>query len=480
MFAATANQPDWAQLQQRMKGTLVLPSDAIYATAKQISWKEFDGMQPAAVAYCESVLDVRACLKFAQANGIAATARSGGHSFMGFSLTSGLVIDVSRLNSVRTVGTTAIVGGGALQIDILSRLAGTGLALPGGLFPTVGSGGFVQGGGLGWQTRFLGMASDTLESAVVVLADGSVVVASENWNSDLYWALRGGGGGNFGIVTSYRMQATAVPTISRFNLAWSWEQAADVLTAWQQWAIASPRRLSSGPVIALFDAAAGNVPTVAVAGVWMGDPAELPPLLDSLVSESGHQPATRVVSDDTYTDGMLAWYNCGNRTVPQCHLEGTTDEGQIPRFGWSFDRSRLFSQAIPATGVDALLAAFDANRVAGHSRFIRAIVLGGQANDFSRTETAYVHRDSEFIMSIATGLPTGTPSSSDMAAAQSWSSNVFDVVNPYSNGESYVNYLDRVLPDWADAYYKENLSRLRIVKNHYDPENFFSFSQSIA
>ncbi|WP_052852543.1 FAD-binding oxidoreductase [Streptomyces avicenniae] len=479
VLAHATDEPDWASLRRRLSGTLVLPSDAAYTTAKQISWTEFDTVRPAAVAYCQSAADVSACLRFARARGIPATPRSGGHSFMGFSLTTGLVIDVSRLNGIRAEGDVVTMGGGALQIDAISGLSGTGLALPGGLFPTVGAGGFVQGGGLGWQTRFLGMASDTLESATVVLADGSVVTASAAHNADLFWALRGGGGGNFGVVTSYRMRATPVPTLSRFSLGWTWDQAADVFAAWQEWAIASPNRLSSGPVLAMFDAAAGSVPTVGVPGVWMGDPDDLPPLLDALVAEVGHTPATRTVNDDTYTAGMLAWYNCSNLTVPQCHLQGTTPDGQIARFGWSFDRSRLFGEAIPAAGLDALLTAFDADRAAGHSRFIRTIVLGGRANEFGRTETAYVHRDSEFVMSIATGLQGGAPPAADRAVAQTWAGNVFDAVNPYSNGESYVNYLDRVLPDWADAYYKENLGRLRRVKRHYDPTNYFRFTQSI-
>ncbi|MGW1156982.1 FAD-binding oxidoreductase [Streptomyces sp. NPDC002513] len=480
VFAQAADGPNWALLQKRLSGTLVLPADAAYSTAKQISWTEYDSVQPAAIAYCQSAADVSACLRFARANGIPATARSGGHGFLGFSLTTGLVIDVSRLNGVRADGNIVTLGGGALQIDTISGLAGTGLALPGALFPTVGAGGFIQGGGLGWQTRYLGMASDTLESACVVLADGTVVTASATQNSDLFWALRGGGGGNFGVVTSYRMTATPVPTLSRFNFGWTWDQAADVLEAWQRWAIASPRRLSSGPVLALFDAAPGAVPVVGVAGVWLGDPADLPPLLDALVAEVGHAPATRTVNDDAYTDGMRAWYNCNTLTVPQCHLQGTTPEGQIGRFGWSLDRSRLFSNAIPASGIDALLTAFDADRVAGHSRFIRTIVLGGRANDLGRTDTAYVHRDSEFIVSVATGLSTGTPSAVDQTIALNWAGGVFDVINPYSNGESYVNYLDRVLPDWADAYYKENLGRLRTVKAHYDPTNFFRFAQSIS
>lgn len=480
VLAHAADAPNWALLQQRLSGTLVLPSDAVYTAAKQLSWTEYDSLTPAAIAYCQSDADVSACLKFARANGIPATARSGGHSFMGFSLTTGLVIDVSRLNSVTASGNRVTMGGGALQIDTVSSLSGTGLALPGGLFPTVGAGGFIQGGGLGWQTRFLGMASDTLESARVVLADGSVVVASEDCNADLFWALRGGGGGNFGIVTSYRSVATAVPTLSRFTLNWTWDQAADVLTAWQQWAIAAPRALSSGPVLALFDAAPGNVPTVGVSGVYLGNPADLTAHLDTLVGEVGHAPTVRTVNDSTYTAGMLALYGCADLTVPQCHLPGTTGEGKIRRFNWSFDRSRLFGAAIPAAGVDALLAAFDADRVAGHSRFIRTIVLGGRANDPSRTETAYVHRTTEFVMSIATGLPTAAPPEADRTVARNWAGNVFNTVNPYSNGESYVNYLDRVLPDWADAYYKENLTRLRTVKKHYDPTNYFRFAQSIS
>lgn len=476
---STRSTPNWALLQSKLSGTVVLPSQAAYAQAKQISWKEYDSVNPSAIAYCVTTADVSQCVQFACANGIPATARSGGHSFLGASLTRGLVIDVSRLKSVTASGNTVTMGGGALQIDAVNSLAGSGLALPGGLFPTVGAGGFIQGGGLGWQTRYLGMASDALTSATVVLADGSTVTASDRQNSDLFWALRGGGGGNFGVVTSYSLAATAVPTLSRFNLSWTWDQAKDVLAAWQQWAIAAPNKLSSGPVLAMFDSAPGAVPIVGVAGSWFGPPAELPAHLNALISAVGHAPSAQTVNDDTYTAGMLGWYGCSTLTTSQCHLEGTTSDGQIARFGWSYDRSRLFSHAIPGTGLDALLTAFEANRLAGHSRFVRTIILGGKANEPGRTETAYVHRDSEFVVSIATGVASATPSAADQTAARNWAGATYNAIDPYSNGESYVNYLDRALVNYGDAYYKENLPRLRRVKSRYDPGNFFNFAQSI-
>ncbi|TDU02192.1 FAD/FMN-containing dehydrogenase [Streptomyces sp. 846.5] len=476
---AQAAAPDWAGLAGRLSGPLVLPSDTNYATAKQIQWSQFDSVNPAAIAYCRSAADVSACLVFARANGLPATPRSGGHSFSGFSLGPGLVMDVSQINGVQLSGGTATVGGGALQIDVLNGLSGSGLALPGGLYPTVGSGGFIQGGGLGWETRLLGMACDTLLSAQVVLADGTVVTCSPKHDADLFWALRGGGGGNFGVVTSYSMAPTAVTTMTNFTLTWTWDQAADVLAGWQEWALDGPRQLSSGPAIALFDAAAGNVPLVSVAGVWMGNPAAAGPLLDALVALVGHAPASRTSADFSYTNGMLNWYGCSNLTVSQCHRVGTTGDGQLGRFGWSLDRSRLFSDPLPTAGIDALLAAFDANRTSGQSRFMRAIVLGGRANDLGRTDTAYVHRDSQFIVSFDIGLPSATPSVSDQSAAQAWATGGFNAVDPYSNRESYVNYLDPLLADWSSAYYAENYPRLQRVKACYDPTNFFRFAQSI-
>ena len=260
--ARTAFGVNWSQLSSHLQGQLVLPSDANYPTAKLVYTAQFDGINPQAIAYCSSVADVALCLGFAQDNALPFAARSGGHSAGGYSMSPGLVIDVSGLNSVALSSGTATIGPGAELVDITNTLAPAGLAISGGYCPTVAAGGFLQGGGIGLFTRSIGIACDTVTSAQVVLADGRVVTASPQQHSDLYWALRGGGGGNFGIVTSYTFTPTPLTFIDVALLTWPYDQALEVVEGWTQWMVDGPSNIGGGLNVTLADSTPGNVPTV--------------------------------------------------------------------------------------------------------------------------------------------------------------------------------------------------------------------------
>ncbi|MFI9162282.1 FAD-binding oxidoreductase [Kitasatospora aureofaciens] len=471
--------PDWSGLGSRLNGTLVLPTDPGYAVAKQLHWTEFDSVDPSAVAYCQSAADVAACLRFAQDNGVPLAVRSGGHSSAGYSTTTGLVLDVSRLNSVRTDGSTVTVGSGTQLVDVTDKLAPLGLALPGGNCPTVGVAGFLQGGGFGMLTRRHGMGCDRIVSAEVVLADGRTVVCSATQEPDLYWALRGGAGGNFGVVTQFELSPVAIGRLSLFTLTWSWDNAPEVLGAWQDWILAGPRELASNLTVLLTDAAPGAVPTVLVTGAWSGDPNALGPALDQLASAVGAAPASRTATGYSYLDAMMATYGCSTRTEDQCHRADAYPGGQLGRGNYLLARSRMVSNRIPQIGITQLLAAFDSARAAGHTRTLNFASLGGAANDAGRTDTAYVHRDTQFLLLTADSLPTGTPGPADQAAAQAWAATGFAVIDAWSNHETYQNYPDVALPDWRSAYYAENYARLTAVKSEYDPYRFFRFGQAV-
>ncbi|WP_225448261.1 FAD-dependent oxidoreductase [Streptacidiphilus sp. P02-A3a] len=469
----------WDTLAGRLSGSLVLPSDAGYAVAKQSHWSEFDTIDPNAVAYCASSADVAACVLFAQDNGVQVAVRSGGHSPGGYSTTTGLVVDVSRLNQLRVGDSTVTVGAGTQQIDVLGPLAARGLALSGGSCPTVGLGGFVQGGGFGLLTRAQGMACDHLVSAEVVLADGRIVSCSENEEPDLYWALRGGGGGNFGVVTQFELAPVVISQLSSYELSWPWADAATAIAAWQDWIATAPRELSSILTVTLPDAQPGAVPLVLVTGAWCGTPGLLDGCLDALVTAVGTAPTARTSTAGTYQDTMMATYGCADLSADQCHSVGYSPVAELPRGEYLLARSRMISTELPSVGVDALLAAFDADRTAGHTRALNFAALGGKVNDVDRTATAYVHRDTRFLALFADSLPTGTPTPQDRAAAESWAAGGFLTVDPYSNHETYQNYTDPALADWRSAYYAENYPRLAEVKYQYDPNRFFRFAQAI-
>lgn len=470
----------WRRLRSHLEGRLVLPGESGYPVAKQLSSAEFDSVDPAAVAYCESEADVALCLSFVQYERLAFAVRSGGHSAAGYSTSTGLVIDVSRLNSVTVEGSRVTAGPGTQLVDATAALAPHGLTVPGGFCPTVALGGFLQGGGTGLLSRSAGLAGDTLRAARVVLADGRVVRAGAREHDDLYWALRGGGGGNFGVVTSYTVAPVPVGELSSTSLTWGADEAVDVLDAWAHWIPDAPRALGGSAVVALPDAAPGTAPVVSVLLGSTGGRQQLDAEADRLVSAVGSPPASRQSSTAPYLTAMMNLYGCGDYAVPQCHRTGTGPEARLPRAAFAGERSRLFDRPPARTLWEQAVAHFDTVREPGRRHLLQVGALGGAVADLARTDTAYVHRDALFSASFLAVIAAGPADSSDRDAAQQWTDGGFDILDPYSNGETYQNFIDPRLRDWRDAYYAENYARLVSVKRSYDPHRVFRFPQAIG
>ena len=477
--ARTAFGVNWNQLSSHLQGQLVLPSDANYPTAKLVYTAQFDGINPGAIAYCTSPADVALCLGFAQDNALPFAARSGGHSAGGYSLSPGLVIDVSGLNSVTLANGTATIGPGAELVDITNTLAPAGLAISGGYCPTVAAGGFLQGGGIGLFTRTMGIACDSVTSVQVVLADGNVVTASPQQYSDLYWALRGGGGGNFGIVTSYTFTPTPLTFIDVALLTWPYDQALDVVNGWTQWLVDGPSTIGGGLNVTLADSAPGNVPTVSLILACTDVSTGFGTEISRLVSLVGDSPASQVTLTAPYEAIMMSQYNCADLTEAQCHLSGSSSVAELPRPAFGLERGRMFNGPIPRAGWANALAVFDTARLAGQEHLFQVTALGGTANNLPRAATAYVHRDTLFMANYICENAVGPVPNEAVAAGTQFVDAGFAALNPYSNGESYQNFIDPRLPDWARSYYAENYFRLMQVKSVYDPYNAFRFAQSI-
>ena len=468
----------WNRLRQLLRGQLVLPSDQAYATAKELELLQFDVINPQAIAYCISPADVANCLNFAEQYGVRVTARSGGHSLGGYSTIQGLIVDVSMLNSVTLGDGVVSLGPGAESVDVINALGPSGLAISTGYCPTVAAGGYLQGGGLGPLTRQVGVASDNMTAAQVVLASGQVVTASASSNSDLYWALRGGGGGNFGIVTSYSVTPTALTQLGVASLSWSYDSAVDMLDGYAQWLVDAPRTIGGAANITLADAAAGNTPTPGVLVLSSGTSTELNSEISRLISLTG-APTSQVVNVVPYQALLMGIYGCATLTVPQCHLVGAGPQGVLPRPALGLQRSRYFSAAVPRSGWEKAVAVFDAGRLTGQAHILEVIAIGGAANDLDRTETAYVHRDSLFITTYLAEINAAPVPNSAAVVAHQWVNAGFATIDPYSNGETYQNFIDPALQDWSQSYYAENYPRLVSVKAQYDPSGVFAFAQSI-
>ena len=466
----------WGQLQAKLQGTLVLPSDVAYATAKELDLLQFSSINPQAIAYCANPADVALCLSFAQHNDVPIATRSGGHSLGGYSTTRGLVIDVSRLNSITVAGGAVTIGAGAENVDVLNALAPSGLALVGGACPTVAAGGFIQGGGIGFLSPSLGMACDSLTSAQVVLASGQVVTASAQQHSDLYWALRGGGGGNFGVVTSFTLTPSPVINVIASTLVFGYGQAQDMLAGYTQWLIGAPRTIGGAAVITLADSAPGSTPVPTIILVSVGTSSELATETSRLLALTG-SPVSQGTSTLPYQAFMMGLYGCSSLTVGECHL---SPMGQLPRAAFGVERSRMFDGPIADSGWARALAAFDGGRVAGETHELQVLPAGGAISDLSRSATAYVHRTSQYMVVYSASVAGASATPAQQAGGRQWASKGFAAIDPYSNGETYQNFIDPALAGWQLAYYAENYPRLVAVKTAYDPDRVFRFAQSIA
>jgi FAD/FMN-containing dehydrogenase len=468
---------DWAALARRLSTRkLVRPGEKGYREAKQLFEPQFDALEPAGVAYCADAGDVATCLSFVRRFQLPVRVRSGGHSYAGWSsVTGGLIIDVSEIHFVRTGNDTIRVGSGTDLIHFYSELAARGLAVPGGSCPTVGIAGLALGGGVGVLSRLYGLTCDTMTGVQVVTADGSVLDCDRTHHSDLYWACRGGGGGNFGVATSFTFSTQQLTELCVFYLSWPWSRAADVAGGWQSWAPHAPDALwSTLHLLADF----GGQPGLSVSGTYVGTQNDLATQLDDLFHRTGAKPSLTSVSTQSYLDAMLLEAGCATIPLGACHTGAGGQLARVPAFA----KSDFFTKPLNQRGIRALLSGIEklgAIRGAqGGGGSIAFDALGGAVNRLHPAATAFVHRDALFLAQYYTSWQwPGT--SSGVANQHRWLRSYYNSLHPHASGQAYQNYIDPDLTDWQQAYYGANYPRLRQVKKKYDPQNVFSFPQSI-
>ena len=467
---------DWSALRDSLAGKLVLPADAAYDDAKLVYDLRFEDSSPAAVAYAGSSTDVQRLIDFARRHAIAPIPRSGGHSYAGYSTGGGLIVDVGALNSVSVAGSTATVGAGTRLVDLYSALAAAGVLVPGGSCPSVGIAGLALGGGGGVPARKYGLTADAIRALTVVTADGSVRRADAASEPDLYWASRGGGGRNFGIATAFDFAAKPIPPLALFTLEFPWAAAASLFGAWAEWIGRAPDELWSNCLLL----SAGSSGLIARAtGVYVGELAALSALVGQLASAVGAAPSTNYVRADGYLQAMLVEAGCAEITLAQCHPQAPGTPGTLARAAFAA-KSAFFSTAPPSAGVAAIVDAVESFQrelpeLGGGLAFDG---YGGAINAVAADATAFVHRDALCQLQMSGSWGSGT-SASSAAAVAAWLGETATRLAPYTNGEAYQNRIDPTLADWPQAYYGTNLPRLESIKRAYDPDDVFSFAQSI-
>jgi FAD binding domain/Berberine and berberine like len=468
----------WHRLAGSLTGRLVLPGDASYALDSQLYNERFDAVRPAAIAFCASPADVQRSVDFARRHSVQVAARSGGHSYGGYSSCPGLVIDVTPMARVRVAAdkATASVGAGARLIDVYDALGDAGRLLPGGSCPTVGIAGLTLGGGISVFSRRYGLTCDQLADLRIVTADGRFLTCDPGRHDDLFWACRGGGGGNFGIVTAFTFHVHPIPTISLFTLEWPWDAAADALAAWVTWIGDAPDELWAN--CQLLSAGSAGGAFVRVTGVFCGATGRLTSLLRPLRAAVPAAPTTDFVGTEDYLPAMLIEAGCEGKSVAACHLPSENPAGTLSRAAFGA-KSAYVDAALPDSGIAAAVGAVallddDVPEVGGGIVFD---AYGGAVNRVRPGATAFVHRDALACAQWSFFWATGA-STSIVDAGTSWLASTGESLRPYVRG-AYQNYIDPTLADWESEYYGTNLARLVEIKRKVDPDDFFHFAQSV-
>ncbi len=469
-----AEMPDWESLQGRIDGEVALPGAPAYQAARPPFNARFRDLRPSAIVSCAGPQDVGEAISFARRHGLEVATRAGGHSFAAHSSTRGLLVDVTPMRSVAVAGGVATVGAGARLGEVYETLQEHDLAIPGGTCPPVGVAGLTLGGGLGILGRRYGVTSDHLIGAEVVLADGRILHCDDGHEEDLFWALRGAGAGNFGVVTTLVFRAVPAPqTTTNVHLAWPYAHAAAVIAAWQGWAPSGPDELAASLKITAGDDP-DRPPAVDVYAAFHGPRADAAELVEELVDRVGSDPTATRLTPMTWPQTRRFWAELGDTGEDP----GGSPAPQPPEELCLYARSEFFARPLPAEAVGALLEAFGEGRTSGEARELDFMPWGGAYNRRPPDATAFVHRDQLFQLKhavvVGPDAPPANQAAAHRAATRSWTS-----VHPWGSGRVFQNFADPDLEHWPAAYYGPNYDRLVRVKARYDPSNLFRFHQSL-
>ena len=442
------------EFKSSLQGAVLCPGDDGYEDARKI-WNGMIDRRPAIIALCTGVADVVNCVDFARSNNLLVAVRGGAHSFAGNAVCDGgIVIDLSLLKGIRVdpVGRTARAEGGVKWIELDRETAAFGLATPGGTVSDTGIAGLTLGGGHGWLGGQYGLTCDNLISADVVTADGRFLIASATENTDLFWGLRGGGG-NFGVVTSFEYQLHPLsPTLLAGMVLYPYEKAKEVLQLYRDFTRNNPDEL--GTMAALLTTPEGQ-PAIAIVVCYNG-PAEAGEEILRPIREFG-PPMADLIGPMSYgqVQTMLdAIALPGRQYYEKVHFIGDISDGAI----------------------DAVISHFQ--QVSSPLSGVMFQQTGGAMRRGSPDDAAYSQRDAQYnFVILSCWLDPG-----ESEIHLKWTRELWDAMRPHSTGGVYVNDIGREVEEGADlirSAYGESYQRLVALKNKYDPTNLFRHNQNI-
>ena len=443
----------------QLQGELILPGDVRYEAARKVYNAMID-KRPAILVRCKDATDVVSAVNFARNHQMTVAIRGGGHNGPGFGVCDdGLVIDLSQMRGIHVdpSDSTVRVEGGCVWGDVDNATHEFGLAVPSGILSSTGVGGLTLGGGTGYLARHYGLTIDNLLSVDMVLADGRCVTANRDENADLFWAVRGGGG-NFGVVTSFLFRANPVQTVYGGPMFWPLEYSADLFRFWQDFVLSAPENINGWfafatvPPVAPFPEQYHLQKMCAVVWCYTGELAEAeaafkpirkfsPPAID--FAGPIPYPALQSMFDALYPAGMQ-WY-------------------------WRAD----FFNHYDDKAID--LHVRHGSELPSMFSTMHIYPINGAVQRVSGQDTAWSYRDANFAQVIVGVDPD--PKNNERLAE--WTKDYWLALHPFSAGGAYVNMIMDEGEDRVKAAYRDNYSRLAQVKARYDPDNFFHVNQNI-
>jgi len=451
---------DYANLQAGLRGELIKSGDSGYDEARKL----YNGMidkKPRVIARCVDAADVMTCVNHACESGTLLAVRGGGHNGPGLgSCDDGLVIDLSRMRGVRVdpQAKTAQVAGGCVWGDVDHATHAFGMATPSGFISTTGVGGLTLGGGIGYLSRKYGLTIDNLLAADMVLADGTFVTASQDHNPDLFWAIRGGGG-NFGVVTSFTFQLHPVSTVTAGPMLWSLEDAPEVMRRYEEFISDAPEDINGFfaflvvPPAPMFPEALHMRTVCGIVWCSTADPDRT----NALLKATANWPKPLLV---------------GVGPMPLPVLQSLFDGLYPPGFQWYWK----------ADFVNHLSDGAIAQHLKHGSELptmfstMHLYPINGAVHNVAAGDTAFSYRNAKWA-EVIVGVD---PDRANTDKLIEWARNYWEAVHPYAESGAYVNFMMEEGAARVEATYGPNYARLQRVKAKYDPANLFRVNQNIA
>jgi len=452
-------------LEKNVTGEILTPNEPGYVDAV----RTYNGAvrhRPIVVVRPENSADLSNVLKYANKNDVRVTARSGGHSSNGYGLNStGIVVDTRSLSEISSDGDEISVGAGATWADIYSHLAvhNPQAFVVGATWPSVGVSGFLMGGGYSFVSRSMGLACDNIVSCQFTTAEGAELQAKEDSEdhdaSDLFWAIKGGGGGNFGIASEFRIRKHIAKNLMLTGVVtFPFDRIDELFDFYSNWITTLPKTISVyGTILSAIDPVDTGKSDLVIrlSFAFTGSYSEGISLLAPLLR-------LRPMETRLYQMGLSQWAN---------YLGGNDPGGQ---FG-AYTRSAML-QAVDLKSMVSVLKTY-LMAIPKEAVFLVWTHGGGAIQDALSEKSAFPHRDADFVFAVRVFWPVDKPEL--MRGLVTWGYRFFEELKPKSKG-AYVNYIDPLLCDWHDEYYKQSYDKLLSVQKKFDPKGSMQFQQGIG